>query len=356
MNDLRDLFHATADDAPQPRALAERAHARAAGRRGHTRRRTAYALAGAVALAAGAGAVALREPSPAPVYVALGADGVAQVAADAEDCRGTSSRVSGTELAPELRLVSTDPDLVQARPALARRMTTTGCTTAAVPLALLQNDADGGTLRRLTLSGPLPERLPVGPADGHTAVVRGGTGLVLVAQGRATAVTWDESDGEAWVLYSTGNTEAELLAYAEALDLSRTGRAMLPAAMTEGMTDLGSAPERRDAPRDAWYLSYRNADGREIEIEAVTRTGPPLAWLAGGRPDLTREVTVNGHRAAYFTNGETFGHGLQILQWESSPGVVAAASGVGLRLDELMELATSVEPAPAGHPAVTSTN
>ena len=350
VNDLKELFAATADDAPPPRGLVATAHARAAARRTTTRRRVAGAVTAGVAVVA-AGSVALR-PETKPAYVALGADGIARVAESGERCRGYSGRVPGSEMPPALRLVSDDPDLRQVRPAFARRMSS-NCHAAAVPLALARVGADGRTERALLLSGPLPAPVTPGYADDSRPVtVRGVRGTLLLPQGRVSGVTWREPGGRGWLLHSTGLDEAALLAYAERIELGEDGSATLPG--PHGFRDLGTIPERRGLASHVWYLTYRNAAGHEVEIEASEHAGPVGTFLIGVPADLSREVTVNGTRAVWFTNGDRFGHGLQLLQWEVSPGVLGSVSGVGLTFDELMELATSVRPAPDGHPAVTT--
>ncbi|HEV2891282.1 MAG TPA: hypothetical protein VGX28_12985 [Frankiaceae bacterium] len=354
MNDLQDLFATTAEGAPRPRALVERAHALAATRRrASARRRAGVAFAGVAVLAA-AGAVTALRPTAKPTYVALGPGGTVRVGASEERCEGYSARVRGSEVPEAFRLVSNDPDLRQARPAFARHMTSE-CGTAAVPLALVRVAADGTTARGLTLSGPLPERLTaIRDEDGHEVRVRGVRGTLVAPGGRVSALTWKERGGRAWVLSSTGNTEAELIAYADALELGADGSARLPEPMTRGFRDLGTraATDRYDAY--VWYLTYVNAAGHEVEIEATPHEGPLGEWLTGGRPELSREVSVEGKRGIYLTNGDTFGQALQLLQWEVSPGVRGSVSGDGVTYDELMELATSVVPAPADHPAVAT--
>ncbi|HEX8001408.1 MAG TPA: hypothetical protein VF519_01795 [Mycobacteriales bacterium] len=354
MNDLKELFAATADGAPEPRALVARAHALAERRRAGRHQRTIWTVGATAAMVAVTvtAAVALR-PRAEPVYVALGADGIARVGESAEDCNGFSKRVPGTELPPGVRLVSDDPDLTQARPAFARRMTS-DCSSAAVPLALADVDAHGRTRRALMLSGPLPAPVQATGDARRPVRVRGVAADLLVPQGNVSGVTWRDSDGRAWVLRVTGLTEDQTIAYADALDLPADGSASLPAALTRGYRDLGTIPERRGLTQHVWYLSYRNAAGHEIEVEGSEHHGPVATFLIGVPADLSREVTVNGTRAVWFTNGPTFGAGLQLLQWEVSPGVQASVSGVGLTLDELMELATSVHAAADDDPAVTT--
>ena len=203
------------------------------------------------------------------------------------------------------------------------------------------------------LSGPLPAPVRMATADARAVEVRGVPGQLAVVDGRATGLAWQERDGRAWLLQSTGNSEAEVVAYADALDLAADGSARLPEAMTRGYRDLGTSPGSRGEAWVSWRVVYRTAAGREVTVETFEPDLPAAAWLAGGRAELSREVLVGSRRGVYFTNGDTFGHGLQLLEWEPAAGVRAMVSGVDLSLDELLELATGLRVAEADEPVVT---
>jgi hypothetical protein len=166
-------------------------------------------------------------------------------------------------------------------------------------------------------------------------VVRGVAADLVVHPDGNLALGWVDSDGNGWLVQTSGLTTAEIEVVAEALVLGPTvalDRNRLPV----GLEQMPSRPAGNTAEAPVWYANYR-AETLEFQLQVRAEAGQGL-W--GGWAGGSHIVTVRGHEAAF----RPAGNGPPAyLKWEERPGVWAYVSATRATQAELERFASSLE-------------
>jgi hypothetical protein len=285
------------------------------GRRLRTRRRMRWS-AGIGALGA-IGALALIVPNvgsgaagPGTQLLAAGPAAAAGGGVPSQGCVGLP--VDQARDVPELEYTfSAAPQGMSE--VLSRARTGRGCGSAATPLAVASVDR-GRVVRSFAVWGPRADDSSLGDPTGTTRVRGVRANLYRGdAAGGADGLSWTEPDGGAWLVTSSGLTQADLIRLTERLELdARSGTAALDDAALRSF-DVSESHVDPSPPNETtvWTVLYSSPQDAQVALTVERSHAAPLADAAwpGAQAQV---VAVRGSRGVY---QGALGTGTASLSW-----------------------------------------
>ncbi|RHA38433.1 hypothetical protein [Cellulomonas rhizosphaerae] len=230
---------------------------------------------------------------------------------------------SRTPDAARLAAVISSPDLPSLRTA-ALTQSTADCAQVA-PVAVLYSTAP--SLRAITIWADVPN-----PYEGQEGIVdlqvRGTSGRLLTLSDGERVLSWSEGN-ERWYAEASGLDDKQLTATLNALSFER-GHVAAPTVPRAWNTAEVPVPDESLTTR-TWSVTYGQGDER-IGLQVVLASHSPVE-VASRAASYTTLTTVNGHVAAYTSNGQL---------WWNADGLGYVLNGAG-GIERLTELAAAVE-------------